>query len=332
MSSELETAAAMSAGALKGRPAPADDASAREICENCGAMLEGRYCAACGQLAENYHRPLWSLVAATLSDSFSLDGRIARTLPALVFRPGHVTRNYIDGKRARYVPPFRLFLLASLVFFLTLFSVGDELGWFQGMRFVRTDSGMALTLGDPDQADVADIPEILTPEGRIDRERLAELTGENSDGLSEGERAYASDLTGRLADVYDNQALFFAAIRTWAPRLSLLLVPVLIILLTLMFAWRRRTYVYHHVIAALHFQTVLYLLGTALMVLGLVTRSPGILGALLLLPVYLYLMLRRTYDSGRILAVLRTLILVFSLVVALGLLTFAVVIVGVMEV
>ena len=59
-----------------------------------------------------------------------LEGRLWRTLPALMFRPGAVTKAYLSGVRARYVMPFRLYLTASLVFFLAFSMVnaggGDD--------------------------------------------------------------------------------------------------------------------------------------------------------------------------------------------------------------
>ncbi|MEX1252253.1 MAG: DUF3667 domain-containing protein [Hyphomonas sp.] len=65
------------------------------------------------------YRPIWDLVASSIGDMFSLGGRLWRTLPLLVLRPCRMTREYIDAKRARYVPLFRLFLLTSVIFFLT---------------------------------------------------------------------------------------------------------------------------------------------------------------------------------------------------------------------
>lgn len=93
-------------------------------CSNCGTALKGPICHSCGQDADTFHRPVWSLVLEVLDGFFSFDGRFWRTIPALMFRPGRITRHYLSGVRARYVQPFRLFIVASLVFFL-VFSFGD---------------------------------------------------------------------------------------------------------------------------------------------------------------------------------------------------------------
>lgn len=96
------------------------------VCANCGAALLGSVCHVCGQHADLYKRPVWSLVGNSISDMFALDGRVARTLTALMAFPGRVTRDYLKGRRGRYIPPFRLYLIASLAFFLLLPLVSSD--------------------------------------------------------------------------------------------------------------------------------------------------------------------------------------------------------------
>jgi hypothetical protein len=97
------------------------------ICSNCGTPLKGRICHSCGQDSDSFHRPVWSLLWEVLDGLIGLDGRLWRTVPALMFRPGYLTRKYLEGVRARYVQPFRLYLFASILFFL-LFGLGNS-GW-----------------------------------------------------------------------------------------------------------------------------------------------------------------------------------------------------------
>lgn len=118
-------------------------------CANCETIVEDRFCTTCGQLASDFHRPVWDLVASSLADVFALDGRLWRSLPMLLFRPGRMTRNYLDGKRARYVPPFRMFLMASVIFFLTLFTLGDQMGWYNSLKIDRLlENGIDVGIGE----------------------------------------------------------------------------------------------------------------------------------------------------------------------------------------
>ncbi len=125
MSGELEAAGALAtagavAGAIEGREPgqPAEGA-----CANCGARVDGRYCAQCGQAA-HANRSLGHLVGEFLHSIFHYDTKIWRTLPMAVFRPGTLTRNFVYGKRARYISPLALFLLAIFLMFF-VFSFVD---------------------------------------------------------------------------------------------------------------------------------------------------------------------------------------------------------------
>lgn len=89
-----------------------------DVCSNCSTRLTGPVCHSCGQTADTYHRPIWELVLEVVDGVFGLEGRIWRTLPPLLFQPGRLSRSYLSGVRARYVPPFRLYLVISVIFFL----------------------------------------------------------------------------------------------------------------------------------------------------------------------------------------------------------------------
>jgi hypothetical protein len=90
-------------------------------CLNCGAALSGQYCGQCGQRATSRLISLWELVRDAFGDLFELDSRLWRTLIPLLARPGRLTREYLEGRRARFMPPFRMYLVLSLVFFLVAF-------------------------------------------------------------------------------------------------------------------------------------------------------------------------------------------------------------------
>lgn len=90
-------------------------------CLNCGTALSGQYCGKCGQRAGSRLISLWELVRDAFGDLFELDSRLWRTLIPLLFRPGRLTNDYLQGKRARYMPPFRMYLVLSLVFFVIVF-------------------------------------------------------------------------------------------------------------------------------------------------------------------------------------------------------------------
>jgi hypothetical protein len=94
------------------------------ICRSCGANSTGRYCAACGQPRP---RPddfsLRRMLAETWAELSDTDSRLWRSLFGLVI-PGRLTRAWLDHEWSRHLPPLRLYLIASGVYFLLAWDVG----------------------------------------------------------------------------------------------------------------------------------------------------------------------------------------------------------------
>lgn len=86
-------------------------------CQNCRLPLHGRFCHDCGQRERSIRRVFWALVNELLDDVFTRDSRPAHKFWSLVARPGVLTREYLDGKRARAISPVRLYLICSVIFF-----------------------------------------------------------------------------------------------------------------------------------------------------------------------------------------------------------------------
>ncbi|RPI15550.1 MAG: DUF4286 family protein [Lysobacterales bacterium] len=89
-----------------------------ENCLNCGEVLRGQHCSHCGQHAQVRVLSMWGLVKDVVGDLLNADSRVWRTLWPLGFRPGLLTQDYLRGRRARYTPPFRMYLVLSVVFFV----------------------------------------------------------------------------------------------------------------------------------------------------------------------------------------------------------------------
>jgi hypothetical protein len=109
----------MSASAPQSAALPAAVAApAVPRCDNCGASVPGRYCGTCGQRLEPPIHSLWHFLVIATEDVTHADSRLWRTLWALLFKPGFLTREFLDGRRARYLPPVRLYLVLSVLFFV----------------------------------------------------------------------------------------------------------------------------------------------------------------------------------------------------------------------
>jgi hypothetical protein len=132
-------------------PAPRLPAAAQaegDTCPNCGAATWGEFCFACGQPRKGLIRRFSSILGDFLDTVFSIDNRLLRTLGPLYFKPGHLTCEYVAGRRVRYVTSFRLF------FFLCVFS-------FFALKLYAEQSENAINFGDAGDAELA---EAKTPE------------------------------------------------------------------------------------------------------------------------------------------------------------------------
>ena len=92
-----------------------------EHCLNCGSPLTGQYCGNCGQRARSRLISIWELLRDAFGDLFELDSRLWQTLVPLMISPGQLTKDYLEGRRARFMPPFRTYLVLSILFFVIAF-------------------------------------------------------------------------------------------------------------------------------------------------------------------------------------------------------------------
>src|SRR5205809_7336675 len=111
-------------------------------CENCGAQLQGHWCAHCGQAAVDYRRSFRYVIADVLESFLNWDSKFFATIALFIFKPWRLTNEFLAGKRVRYVNPLRLYLLASILFF---FAVN------YGARDLRFEPGK---LGPKDRAEL----------------------------------------------------------------------------------------------------------------------------------------------------------------------------------
>src|SRR6184192_4805022 len=89
-------------------------------CENCGAELQGHWCAHCGQPAIDYRRSFRHVIADLLDEFLNWDSKFFATIALLIFKPWRLTNEFLAGKRVRYANPLRLYLLASILFFFAV--------------------------------------------------------------------------------------------------------------------------------------------------------------------------------------------------------------------
>ena len=305
-------------------------------CLNCGAALDGPYCRACGQRA-HVHRTLGAFFHDLVHGVLHFEGKTWRTLPLLVWNPGKLTREYIDGRRASYVSPIALFLFVVFLSF-ALFSalggsevLGPEASALTQVKsaYASNEEQLAELRGERAAADTE-------RRARIDR-RIRSLE-EDQNGLkmvlgnvgSTFEKDFKAgfeksplpqdnSLTEALERVQSNPQLAIYKLQTNAYKYSWMLIPLSVPFVWLLFPFSRRFGGYDHTIFTTYSITFMIALVALASVLGYF--NAGELGLLLLLyaPVHMYRQLRGTYGLGRGAALWRMLALSLFAWVAIGL-------------
>lgn len=267
-------------------------AAALASCANCGRAFDGRFCPDCGQEVQDIRRPIGELVREFFGDFLAFDARIWRTLVPLVTRPGLLTRDTIEGRRARYVPPFRLYVFASFVYFGVMALTG---GGLFAPQITSDGSGTVISFGG------APVRTGLSTGAAPAGETSAEPGADDAVSARLDERAAAA--------AQDREAFGRALIGSFSYG-HFLLMPIFALLLKALY--RRRLYV-EHLIFSLHFHAFFLLPGALLVVASVMI--PGFGGEMaqraivsawtLVLAGYLFVSLCRVYGESRIKTVLK---------------------------
>lgn len=122
-----------------------------QVCPNCGWRRPDRYCSRCGQNDRDYVRTLWAVVNEFCRETLGIDSRLFRTLKSLLFKPGHLSAEFSGNRRAAYMSPVRIYLVASFAFFLIL-SITAR-GSLANLRLSDDDETEAVEAGETADAE-----------------------------------------------------------------------------------------------------------------------------------------------------------------------------------
>jgi hypothetical protein len=319
-----------------------DDRSAPEgQCENCGALLDGPFCSQCGQRARDRIVPIWHMANEALESLFQLDLRVFRTLPTFLFFPGRLTKEYLNGRRQRYIRPFRLYLFSTFLLFavIALTTTGN-------FGFTLDPQGMA-RLNPPNTGITAsrspDTTAAATESGSIfgDPERREQIANEiESDSGAVNVSFYADPdanahleriLRTKIAQAVRNPWDFVNRTTDRGPYLMFLMLPIFALLLKILYIRHGRLYV-EHLIFSLHVHALAFFAFTVGLLLDqsnvgwLDTAATWIEVSPLL---YLILAMRHVYEQGVFKSTLKALflLLTYSVLLSIGFFALLVVVV-----
>ena len=294
-------------------------------------MLAGDFCHACGQRA-HVHRTLSAFFHDLLHGALHFEGKIWTTLPLLAWKPGELTRHYIDGERAKFVSPIALFLFSVFLMFAVASATGGLSAGVPTQEIRQELAGDVAEL----EADIAELRrerDIAFRQGRPTRARDATIEAKVQEiavlrGLRSGEvRAspkfqFADDFPAVLRDpikrAADNPELTFYKLKTNAYKYSWALIPLSVPFMWLLFPFSRRFRFYDHTVFVTYSLSFMTLLAVVAMLLGSAGLT-AVAGFLFFIPPFhMYRQLKGAYGLSRVSALLRTTLLLGFTAVALG--------------
>jgi hypothetical protein len=359
MSGEFAAAGDIATGALIGRvvESKAGEHGAGEaahgLCLNCGTALIGSFCHACGQNG-HVHKTLTSIGHDLLHGVFHFEGKVWRTLPMLVTRPGGLTRRYIDGERARFVSPLAMFLFFVFLMFATFHSLeaGREFNFdarpaTTAEQLAKLDGEIASTQSKLDRA------QKRVAAGKADEDDQDDITGEQAKlkglqaaraGIALGGKATVREdidkidtgwpaLDDGIRKAQKNPELALYKLQSSAYKYSWALIPISVPFVALLFLWRRRFKLYDHAIFVTYSLAFMMLLATTVSLLMTIGAPAWLYGNLIAFgpPVHIFFQLRGAYRLNWFSALWRTFALLIFATITLTLFGILLLGLGLME-
>jgi hypothetical protein len=325
-------------------------------CANCEALLDGPYCHCCGQ-RRDFHRTLTAIGHDLVHGVLHLDGKVFNTLPLLAFRPGRLTRRYIEGERARFVSPMAMFLFSVFA----MFAVFQIVGIAPPNDLSFGDEGRA-SLAEAQQTWVAEyeerartierIPE-NSPEREAAEQALAEaqtnvrelralrgLVGGEDAELAGGDDAVAGNAGRDLRDIpwiatlvdkwTENPSLMLYKMQANGYKFSWLLIPLSIPFVWLLFVWRRQFKAYDHAVFvtySLAFMSLLFIV-TSLIAVSPLGDDWAFAIFVVAAPLHIYKHLKHAYGLSRLSSIWRFVALFIFILMVLFLFLQALLVLG----
>jgi hypothetical protein len=307
-------------------------------CLNCGTPLAGEFCHACGQHA-HVHKTLTAFFHDFLHGVLHFEGKIWRTLPLLAWKPGELTRRYVDGQRSSFISPIALFLFCVFLMFAAVSLLGGGLGDFspnakadiakelqidrQKLATLETRRSTAAKAGQRTAGldeQIADLRREITAIDTVRKGDLSTSTIQTSADLPDW-------LEDSLRTATKNPELVAYKLKTNAYKFSWLIIPLSVPFVWLLFPFSRRFRLYDHTVFvtySLCFMTLLVVAGVLFQSVGLTTIA-GLLW--LIPPFHIYRQLKGTYGLTVWGALWRTTLLTIFALIVISL--FAALLVGV---
>ncbi|RKD91864.1 DUF3667 domain-containing protein [Mangrovibacterium diazotrophicum] len=284
-------------------------------CPNCGTEFKGYYCPNCGQSDTEFDRPFGFVIYNFMGDFFAFDSRFFLTFKYLLFKPGFLTNEFLEGRRQRYAPPFRIFIFLSFLLFLLLQVLTDAalkkpIGFNPEEKAVSTviDS-ISTAMNDPELRLAMDETDSLETKVKIGledvltkstlEEKLAVFSKELDEQLkTETDPEKREDLI-QMKHVVESPRAITSTILKYLSWAFFVMLPVFAVFLALLYV-RRKMHFIRHLVFSVHIHSFAFLLNIFVVSFALFWHFSGwaLFWAFVIIQVYIYMALHRFYRQG----------------------------------
>lgn len=280
-------------------------------CQNCDSPTKGNYCPVCGQDSRDHSVSMRLLFQDLASDIFTYDSRFFRSFLPLIFKPGALTVEYTQGRRVRFIPPLRLYIFISLIFFFVVtVQVRDSIREKEEREATNAPSDstvvervLSLHAAVPDSLDDGMTPVVwvadrlaLSQTKSFELPEDGDWSNVNWDEMDvdtiDSDGTMNVTIFGQPA-TYDKQGFITSGLKI-LPKMIFLLLPLFALLLALVYIRRRKKFI-EHLVLSLHLHAFMFLIFTIGTLISNVWLS---LAIIIFIHVYIYLALRRVYGQG----------------------------------
>jgi hypothetical protein len=207
-------------------------------CLNCNTKLVGGFCHNCGQKHIDIKKPFPQIVSTIIDSLFSLDNKLVKTLPALFFKPGFLSKEFTTGKRVRYTAPFKLFMFSSILFFFLL-----------GI----TETEQTIDIKTEVEKSV------------VENQQSKTLPNDKAEETYDDESAFNE----AIDDIMQNPSEYRAKVYKALSYMFFILMPLFALLLKVLTRKKKRVYI-EHLVHSVHIHTFGFCIGSMLLTLDLI--------------------------------------------------------------
>ena len=303
------------------------DKKKADICHNCGEEINGKnYCHNCGQPNKEKIISMRSILGDFFSEYFTFDSKFFKSLFPLLFKPGKLTKEYVDGKRVSYILPLRLYLFTTFIFFFVL-ALGAKL-----------DSSAQLKNNNKEKPTISrdSLETLLNNDNGVLSPEMKDMIMTNYDAALENDTAkiktkglklklveqdisnffkrYMQEKYNKVAGLGEGGTqIFIKEMINQIPKVLFFLLPVFALILKLLYVRHKRLYI-EHLVFSLHFHTFVFII---LMIPVIFTQWWAFAIAFFTINIYLYFSLHNYYEDTYIKAFFKWLFICFGYLFAL---------------